>query len=110
MVEPCGKRGVRRMSEKPSFTWLHMSDLHVGMAAQDWMWPTVKNALLQDLEALLPKIGPVNAVIFSGDLTQRAAKDEFAKLDEVLKELRDALAKLGCTAPLLVVPGNHDLA
>jgi hypothetical protein len=35
-----------------SFSWLHLTDLHQGMKAQDWLWPGVKEIFFQDLERL----------------------------------------------------------
>ena len=97
------------MSKDRTFTWLHLSDLHVGMTDQNWLWPSVKHAFLNDLRTLVPRVGGLDLVVFSGDLTQRADLKEFAKLDEVLREIRDTLSEAGCESPILVVPGNHDL-
>jgi len=32
------------------FRWLHLSDLHVGLSNQDWMWPSLKHLLFDDLK------------------------------------------------------------
>jgi 3',5'-cyclic AMP phosphodiesterase CpdA len=69
----------------------HLSDLHFGRTD-----PLVVHCLLADLERHRPDM-----VIISGDLTQRARSHQFA-------EARDFLARV--PAPVLVVPGNHDLA
>lgn len=71
-------------------TIAHVSDLHFGR--ED---PRVATALLRDLEQMAPSV-----VVVSGDLTQRARRREFAAA-------RDYLARV--PAPLVVVPGNHDV-
>lgn len=71
-------------------TIAHLSDLHFGR--ED---PGAVEALLADLAALRPSL-----VAVSGDVTQRARVREFARA-------RAFLARV--PAPLLVVPGNHDV-
>jgi 3',5'-cyclic AMP phosphodiesterase CpdA len=71
-------------------TIAHISDLHFGRHD-----PTVTEALLADLAAQRPDL-----VAVSGDLTQRARRHEFAAARAFLDRL---------TAPLIVVPGNHDV-
>ncbi|WP_138935477.1 metallophosphoesterase family protein [Roseovarius arcticus] len=69
---------------------VHLSDLHFGRDRPELLAPliTAVNALEPDLVAI------------SGDLTQRAKSVQF----------RAALAFLECLqAPVLVVPGNHDI-
>ena len=92
-----------------TFSWLHLSDLHVGLSAQGWLWPTVKNALYEDLERLHHKQGPWDIVIFSGDFTQRSSVEEYQRLQGVLDELWSVFDRLGFNPPLFPVPGNHDL-
>jgi len=89
---------------------LHLTDLHVGMVSQEWLWPTAKRALLEDLARLHDKVGGLDLVIFSGDLTQKAASDEYNKLNDVLGELWDLFKSHGSTPHFFPVPGNHDLA
>lgn len=69
----------------------HLSDLHFGRTDA-----LVVEALVRDLHHLRPDL-----VIISGDLTQRAKTQQFA-------EAAVFLDRLGL--PILVVPGNHDLA
>ncbi len=69
----------------------HLSDLHFGRTDA-----RVVDALAADLDRHRPDL-----VVVSGDLTQRARAHQFA-------EARAFLARL--PAPVLVVPGNHDLA
>ena len=77
----------------PAVTIIHLSDLHFGGFAD-----------LEQIEALdnfLPTLG-AGAVVVSGDLTQRARHGEFQAAHLFMKRVR-------LFAPLLVVPGNHDI-
>lgn len=69
----------------------HLSDLHFG--AED---PAVVAALAADIA-----LNPPDLVAVSGDLTQRARHREFEAATRFLRAL---------TAPVLAVPGNHDLS
>ena len=73
-------------------TLLHISDLHFGKH----FLPEVGEALRAKAQALAP-----NAIVVSGDLTQRAKPHEFADARAFL----DSLPKV----PQVVVPGNHDV-
>lgn len=68
----------------------HISDLHFGCQVA---W--VRDALRASIEE-----AKVDLVIASGDITQSATVDEF-------RQARDWLH--GLTAPVFVIPGNHDL-
>src|SRR5688572_27319748 len=92
-----------------SLTWLHFTDYHQGMEGQKWLWPTVRSAFYTDLERVLKKLGTLDLVFFTGDLTQKASADEFAKLSETLAEMWSFFKKHDQTPLLVPVPGNHDL-
>ncbi|AHF04492.1 metallophosphoesterase [Marichromatium purpuratum 984] len=68
----------------------HLSDLHFGRDV-----PGRAAALQVELHALAPDL-----VVLSGDLTQRARRAEFTAVAEFIARL---------PAPVLAVPGNHDL-
>ena len=72
---------------------LHLSDIHCGR-------PFVE----QHMEAAfaVAKSMPFDAIVLSGDLTQRARKHEFL-------QARAILGRLEKIAPTLVIPGNHDV-
>lgn len=74
-------------------TVLHLSDVHFGSPHR----PTVAEAVLQLANELRPA-----AIVASGDLTQRAKANEFRAAARFLSRLPPA-------APLVVVPGNHDV-
>jgi 3',5'-cyclic AMP phosphodiesterase CpdA len=73
-------------------TILHVSDLHFGPP----YLPHVGEALLRIAPAL-----NLDAVVISGDLTQRAKREQFADAQQFLKRLPPV--------PQVVVPGNHDV-
>ena len=96
------RRGVQ-------FNVIHLSDLHMGMTGQKWMWPTFKTIFFNDLRQQYDKTGSWDLVIFSGDLTQRSSPQEYVALTTALTELWAVFNSLGCSPKLFVVPGNHDL-
>lgn len=69
---------------------IHLSDLHFGRARPELLRP-----LIDEVNTLAPDL-----VAISGDLTQRARSAQF-------REARDFIEAL--KAPVLVVPGNHDI-
>jgi 3',5'-cyclic AMP phosphodiesterase CpdA len=71
----------------------HLSDLHFG--AHD---PTIVQALIAALAKLAPDV-----VVVSGDLTQRARREQFRAADDFLRQIEAR----GC--PVVLVPGNHDI-
>ena len=72
---------------------LHASDLHFGR-------PSVA-ARLTSLRSCITKLSP-DAVAISGDLTQRCLNSEFVRARAYLDDIRR-------TAPVIVIPGNHDI-
>jgi DNA repair exonuclease SbcCD nuclease subunit len=67
-----------------------IADLHFG---------SVPRGLADELAAALARLAP-DAILVAGDLTMRARAEEFAEARKWLNRLE---------APLLVLPGNHDL-
>jgi 3',5'-cyclic AMP phosphodiesterase CpdA len=72
---------------------VHLGDLHFGRDAE--------LEQIEALEELIPTLNP-GVIAVSGDLTQRARHGEFQRALAFTKTL-------GKTAPVLVVPGNHDV-
>ncbi|HSE98296.1 MAG TPA: metallophosphoesterase [Blastocatellia bacterium] len=70
---------------------LHFSDIHFGAPHA----PDRAAALLEEIERLSPSV-----VAVSGDLTQRARSAQFRRARAFLDQIN---------APLIVVPGNHDV-
>ena len=73
---------------------LHVSDLHFGH-------PSVP-AQIEALEAIIAR-EPFDAIVISGDLTQRQRRHEYSRARRFLLYARDR-------APVLTVPGNHDVS
>ncbi|OZC04667.1 hypothetical protein BSZ36_08815 [Rubricoccus marinus] len=69
----------------------HLSDVHFGKISH----PGVVDALVEEVNA-----EPFDLVVVSGDLTQRATRQQFTDARAMLDRF---------TAPVLVVPGNHDV-
>jgi 3',5'-cyclic AMP phosphodiesterase CpdA len=75
----------------PGLTLLHLSDLHFG--------PPFVKAVGEALVAIAPSLSP-DAVVISGDFTQRAKEEQFIAAREFIGRL---------PGPQIVVPGNHDV-
>ncbi len=71
----------------------HISDLHFGVE--------VDKAQIASLQAILPTFG-ADAIVISGDLTQRARRNEFHAARSFVNALKES-------TPVLVSPGNHDV-
>jgi 3',5'-cyclic AMP phosphodiesterase CpdA len=71
---------------------LHISDLHFG--------PPFVSIVAEALLRIIPSLAP-DAVVVSGDLTQRAKRHQFMEAAKFLDGLPDV--------PTLVIPGNHDV-
>lgn len=74
-------------------TLVHLSDLHFG--------GLVDLAQIEALEAYVPTLG-ADAVVISGDLTQRARHGE-------LQRARAFVRHFDTRMPVFVMPGNHDV-
>ncbi len=72
---------------------LHLGDLHFGGVAD------VRQ--IEALEGMLPDLRP-EAVVISGDVSQRARHGE-------LQRARAFMNRAAETAPVLIIPGNHDV-
>lgn len=69
----------------------------------------MREQFFEDLAALSDSAGPWDLVFFSGDFTQKGAKEEFELVGIELLKLWEHLEKLGSRPILIAVPGNHDL-
>lgn len=72
---------------------VHLSDLHFGAEAD--------LAKIEAIEELVPDLEP-RVTVISGDLTLRARHGEFMAARGLIRELER-------TAPVFVIPGNHDV-
>jgi 3',5'-cyclic AMP phosphodiesterase CpdA len=71
----------------------HIGDMHFGGLAEI--------AVVEALERMLPDLRP-DAIVIGGDLSQRARHGEFQRGRAFASLARE-------TAPVLVIPGNHDV-
>lgn len=99
------------MFQAPSIRWLHLSDLHAGCAGI-----ALRNELFDELSAeirgMAEEIGPLDLILFTGDLAYSGAEDDYDEVVDVHKRILGWLRAVhpGAPAPLLfAVPGNHDL-
>jgi hypothetical protein len=92
-----------------SFTWLHLTDLHAGGPAHLYLWPNVEDEVFKDLASLHEKIGSVDAIFFTGDLTQTGKLTDFERFDACLERLLGRLCEFGSDPRFFAVPGNHDV-
>jgi 3',5'-cyclic AMP phosphodiesterase CpdA len=76
-----------------SFRIIHLSDVHFGGVAD--------LRQIQAVEELVPDLEP-RVIVLSGDLSQRSRHGEFQAARAFVRELER-------TAPVLVIPGNHDV-
>ena len=92
-------------------SWLHLTDLHCGSKGFADHWGSVRSKMWPDLEHLIEQLdGDLDLVLFTGDLTQMAAVNQFKMLNDFLDELWELFDRKTSRPPKLVaVPGNHDL-
>ncbi|MEM6785031.1 MAG: metallophosphoesterase [Bacteroidota bacterium] len=76
---------------QPTYRLAHLSDVHFGRIDS----PSIVDALVEEVNA-----ARMDLVVVSGDLTQRARRWQFLAARAFLDRF---------TAPVLVVPGNHDV-
>lgn len=100
---------------RPLFTWVHLSDLHVGHAdaAHCWDQGLVLQALRSDLHRLVQggSVPAPNAVLVTGDVAFSGGgrrDDEYPRAREYLAALAGDLG-LSMRRHVFVVPGNHDV-
>jgi len=88
-------------------TWLHLTDLHLGLSGQEYLFPNMRERFLRDLEFVAQNhSGPIDLILFTGDMVQRGDRHEFDQFEKLMLELRVRVAP---EAAFLAIPGNHDL-
>ncbi|MCA9706527.1 MAG: metallophosphoesterase [Myxococcales bacterium] len=88
-----------------AITWLHLSDLHGG-PPDDAGWAVLDQELRADLLHMAESLGPPDLVLLTGDLARTGEAPEYDQVDRLLERLD---RWLGCSLPVVAVPGNHDL-
>jgi predicted MPP superfamily phosphohydrolase len=90
-------------------SFLHFSDLHLGLNAQATLISKFKNDLFTDIRKVYGYMGGWDIVFFTGDFVQSGKKEEFEKVTLFLNEMWDVFKELECNPLFIGVPGNHDL-
>lgn len=91
---------------------LHVSDIHFDHLTCSTPYDAdrpFRTKMVQDVQARVESLGPVDAIIVTGDIANRAHPEEYKAAFEWLMELAEAG---GCACPqeqIFVVPGNHDI-
>ncbi|QJP07772.1 metallophosphoesterase family protein [Pseudomonas multiresinivorans] len=97
------------MDRANNFHWMQISDFHGGLSEAKPRWPQIRQQWFDDIRAHCAKNGPIDLVVFSGDLTNRGLAAEFEYVTSELLRLWDHFGDLGFSPQLFVVPGNHDM-
>lgn len=87
-----------------------MSDIHVGANHLAETWPRFNTIFLDDIARKVELAGPIDTIVFSGDLVQFGAKNEFDRFDEVADNIISRLSDVQDIPQIVTVPGNHDLS
>ena len=90
-LPPLPNRHTVNREPSTSFRIAHLSDVHFGKIEH----PGVVDALVEEVNG-----GAVSLVVVSGDLTQRARREQFLAARAMLDRF---------DPPVIVVPGNHDV-
>lgn len=96
-------------SKKKQFRWLHLSDIHVGVSRQPYLWPRFSRLLDADLEKLLRRAGDIDLIVFSGDMVQGGSREEYDLFDQTLGKIIDRISEVQARPKVVALPGNHDL-
>ncbi len=83
--------------------WLLLTDLHLGLDKDNWLWPKIKHDLCKDIKKLEDKIGNFDLVFFTGDFVQQGSMEDFDELNVELKNLWKTFSNEPLLCP---VPGN----
>ncbi len=90
------------------FSWLHLSDLQLGLSGSRLLRPEYREAFEKDLRKVHERTGPWDVVVLSGNLTQTGSPREFALLQSTLESFWEYFRGLGSKPLLLAVPGEQD--
>lgn len=97
--------------EEVLFSWLHLSDIHIGHggAAHGWDQEMVLDALARDVEKLhKDKLTPApRAILVTGDVAFSGKPEQYDKARTWLERIAKALG-LGLEQ-VFAVPGNHEV-
>lgn len=94
-----------------TFLLLHLSDIHFRepycLNLETDQDHAVRQAMLNDIRAMVERLGPVNAILVSGDIAFKAHPQEYQIATQWLSEVTHVS---GCReVDIYTVPGNHDV-
>ncbi|HHM7088306.1 metallophosphoesterase family protein [Pseudomonas aeruginosa] len=89
--------------------WMHISDLHRGQDRTAEVWAHVRQEIYDDIKRQVEERGPIDLVIFSGDMVFQGDTEEFSSVSDELDRLWQEFKKLASSPYLFITPGNHDL-
>ena len=87
--------------------WLHFSDFHLG--SNPGRFKEATDTLVSYIQELLSSsTGHIDAVFFTGDITNSGAEKEFRNFEDIFLTPLRAIAQIR-EAVFYAVPGNHDV-
>lgn len=98
-----------------AFSWVHLSDTHLGDDRDALLNDSIRRALLKDLVDIEREFGIApNFIFFTGDLAYGArpenpASGQYDKAAEFLHSIRRVFRAEIPTENVFLVPGNHDV-
>ncbi|MBF0415047.1 MAG: tetratricopeptide repeat protein [Magnetococcales bacterium] len=96
----------------PVYTWLHLSDIHMGCRGNE-IRRQVDTEFKPHIREMVKQLGAPDMILLTGDLAFSGKKEEYEQFDVFLNDMIDCIREVQPSAsqPMLVpVPGNHDLA
>ncbi len=69
---------------------------------------SIEGQVIVDLQQVVERTGPIDAVFFTGDLTQKGERTEFEEFENIRSQILRGLPQ-EASPVFLAVPGNHDL-
>ncbi|WP_288855203.1 metallophosphoesterase [Pseudomonas sp. 'CRE Jenny 4'] len=97
------------MDKSNKLHWMHISDLHRGQDRTEEVWSVVRQELYDDVKRQIDSRGPIDLVVFSGDMAFKGEADEFSSVKVELERLWEVFEQSGSKPNIFCVPGNHDL-
>lgn len=103
----------KHINVQPLFTWLHLSDIHIGHGDAQHKWDqklVLKQLKIDIYDAKNRGVPKINAVLVTGDLAFSGGvkeKSEYKQVKEFLTEIGEITSV--SSNKIFVVPGNHDV-
>ncbi len=101
---------VETNSTEDGLLLLHLSDIHFRepycLVPETDLYHPLRTALLNSIRSMVEQLGPVDAVLVSGDIAYKGNVDEYKSANKWLAEV----ARVARCRPrdIYTVPGNHD--